>query len=92
MTTRDPVYKEWDRILVPAPGHGPGAHYRVFHGTVDWNGKGDLKRAIVIFMQYGDEADWEKAKRSDQIAWGIPAHVLDEDVLPVLAAIEKLKR
>lgn len=87
------VYESWDQRLVRALGHGPSVHYRIFIGTVNWDRTPDtLQRAIVVFMQYGSEADWTEANRLGEISFKMPAHVLLEDVSAVTSAVLDLQR
>jgi hypothetical protein len=48
-----------------------------------------MKPAIVVFIQYGKTEEWAKA-RSKEVAFDIPAHILEEDLTNVLAAIQEL--
>ncbi len=87
------VYQEWESRLIPARGHGNGVHYRVFFGTVNWDGEPDsISRAFVIFMQYGGERTWHEAVRLKQIAWCKPVHVIEEELDAVLQAINELRQ
>ena len=82
------VYEEWASTLVPST-HDAGVNYRVFWGTVNWSRtSNDLKKAITVFMQYGSTQDWTKAKAAKEIAFGMPAHILIEDLAAVMAAVE----
>lgn len=84
----NPVYEEWAFEMIPAPGHGPDVHYRVFFGTVNWDRQpGTMKKAAVVFMQYGQTREWQLALASGEIALGMPAHVLREDVPTVTLAL-----
>ena len=84
------VYEEWDKILVPAPGHG-GAYYRVFYGTVSWTRKTeDMVPAVTILMQDDGTDDFEEAKSKGVIRWHLPAHILVEDLPGVMEAMRVL--
>ncbi|CCH57699.1 hypothetical protein BN8_p06908 (plasmid) [Fibrisoma limi BUZ 3] len=85
-----PVYEEWSHRLVQS-GHGPNTYYRVFKGTVNWSkSPGGMKPAIIVFIQYGKTEQWEKA-RGKEVALDLPAHILTEDLIYVLAAIQELE-
>ena len=90
-TPRESVYEEWDHELVESGHNSSGTvYYRVFKGTVNWEKKpGGMKPAIVVMMQYGDSEEWDEA--TDEIAFDMPAHILDGDLPNVLAAIDSLK-
>ena len=81
------VYEEWKHTLIPA-SHGVGVFYRVFSGTVNWEGgSSDMQRAIVVFMQYGATEDWKDAIAKGEIALQLPAHILLQDVDGVFQAV-----
>ncbi len=84
------VYEEWDRILVPAPGHG-GAYYRVFLGTVSWTRQPeDMAVAVTVLMQDDNTEDFTEAKRKGVIHFQMPAHVLIEDLPAVTRALREM--
>lgn len=88
----EPVYEEWKSRLVTS-GHGDGIHYRVFYGTVNWTRQSDdLRRATVVFVQYGSEPDWHRACSSKEIDLRHPAHILDEDLRAVKSAIDEVNK
>lgn len=89
---REKVYEEWGHRLIPAPAHGPGVHYRVFVGTVNWKGDADdLRRSFVVFMQYGDLEDWKEACRAGQIAFHMPIHITSmTDMVAISDAVDAL--
>lgn len=85
-----PVYEEWHHRLVKS-GHGPNTYYRVFNGTVNWaKSPGGMLPAIAVLIQYGESADWGTARRKE-IAFNMPAHILNDDWPAVLAAINELQ-
>ncbi|WP_192579117.1 hypothetical protein [Fibrisoma limi] len=49
-----------------------------------------MKPAIIVFIQYGKTEQWEKA-RGKEVALDLPAHILTEDLIYVLAAIQELE-
>ena len=76
--TKEPVYDEWDRILVPS-SHGQDINYRVFFGTVNWEGTPTgLQTAYVVLIQYGNTDGWPEAKAAGEKA--IAPGVTGEDV------------
>ena len=52
---------------------------------------GLLHDVFCVFVQYGDERDFVKAKKLKQISFTRPAHVLLNDLDAVMCAIEKIK-
>lgn len=82
------VYEEWDYRLVPS-SHGKDIFYRIFNGTVNWDHSIEgMKPAYTILMQYGRSEEWNQAKK--EIAWDMPAHVLEEDIDEVLKSVNEL--
>ena len=81
-----PIHEEWTSRLVPSH-HRDDVFYRVVYGTVDWERNGDLQKAVFIFMQVGNEPDWNKAKAKGQIIFRMTPHILDLDLTTVLEAI-----
>ncbi|MFC5413159.1 hypothetical protein ACFPMF_27810 [Larkinella bovis] len=85
---KSPVYEEWSHKLIKS-GHGPNTYYRIFKGTVNWaKSPGGMLRATTVLIQYGDEQDWKAAFK--EIAFNMPAHILDNDLPAVLKAIDSL--
>ena len=75
-----PVYNEWWSEEIPS-SHGEEITYHVLFGTVNWTGNGgDEHPAFVILMNY-----------SGTINRQMPAHILEQDLPQVLAAIERLR-
>jgi hypothetical protein len=73
-----PALNEQDYRLVDSH-HRPdnSVKYRVMLGPVDW--RPDRPDAVAVFMQYGEN-----------IHHGMSSHILVEDWLPVLGAIQEL--
>lgn len=96
MSAIEAVYKELKHELIPS-SHGDGINYRIFYGTVNWTGNpGDEIPAFVVFIQRGDETDWEDAlqqtaSRRKQISLKMPAHILEEDFDFVASACMRLR-
>jgi hypothetical protein len=90
------VYKEKKHELVKS-SHGDGINYRIFYGDVNWTGDPDNDiRAFVVFVQYGNEPNWETALQKTasgrkQIALKMPAHILEEDFDIVASACMRLR-
>lgn len=92
MSDENLVHEEWACELVPAPGHGD-KFYRVSYGTVCWSGHPeDLRRAVTVFMQKGNTEDFQEAKSNNEIQYRMTAHILDEDIDAVTAAIARVRR
>lgn len=90
VNSNEAVYEEWEHELIPS-SYGANVHYRIFHGTVNWTRSTDgMARAIVVFIQYGDEHDWKAALRQNQIALNMPAHILSEDFDNVASTCARL--
>lgn len=84
------VYDEWDRIIIPAPGHG-GAFYRVFYGAVSWTRKvEDMVGAVVVLMQDDGTENFEEAKSRGVIRWHLPPHILVDDLPMVAQAMQDI--
>jgi hypothetical protein len=76
----EPVYNDLYIRRVPS-GHGEGINYYVTFGTVNWLRQvGAERRAVVVRMEYPGAG----------VANQMPAHILDEDLPHVLAAIEEV--
>ena len=84
----DNVYQEWDKRIIKS-SQGTNRFYRVFYGTVLWQ-DGELRKACVVFVQYGNSEDWKAACRNREIAFDEPAHILVEDYEKVYTAIKEL--
>ena len=87
------VHEEWPGMveLVPSTGHG-GKSYRVSYGTVSWTRTPeDMRRALIVFMQRGDTENFEEAKSLHEIQWDVPAHILEEDLDAVMAAMRRVR-
>jgi len=86
------VHEEIDSILVPSSHSGDGSIcYRIFFGTINWEKKIDTKhKAIVIFMQDGNEENWDQAKIKKQIRFRQHPHILVEDFEKVKVAINQI--
>jgi hypothetical protein len=75
-----PVYNEWWSEEVPSR-HGEGISYHVLFGTVNWTGRGgDERPAFAVLMNYGGALNRQ-----------MPAHIMEDDLPQVLAAIERLR-
>jgi len=86
------VHDESDCELVPASDRLPTTHYRLFFGTVHWNGSdAKSKKSYAIFLQESDTKDWQKAKNEKQIFFTRPPHILEKDLDAVLRAFDVLK-
>jgi hypothetical protein len=76
----EPVYDDWFIRHVPS-GHGDGINYYATFGTVNWTRQAGAERgAVVVRMEYPGTG----------VAFQMPAHILDEDLPRVLAAIEEV--
>lgn len=85
------VYKEWNSELIPS-SHGENIYYRAFHGTVNWEKTADgMMHAFVVFIQYGSEPEWDKARQQREISLQMPAHILDVDFDNVMSALLRLR-
>lgn len=82
------VYQEWDKRLIKS-SEGANRYYRVFYGTVLWQ-DGVLRKACVVFVQYGKSEDWKAACKNREIAFEEPAHILIDDYETVYNAIKEL--
>jgi hypothetical protein len=81
----DNVYQEWDKRIIKS-NQGKNRYYRVFYGTVLWQDR-EIRKACVVFVQYGKTEDWKAACRNREIAFDEPAHILVEDIEKVYSAI-----
>jgi len=76
----EPVYQEWRFEDIPS-SHGNGIAYHVFFGTVNWTKiAGDERTAFVVLMKY-----------DGKLAYGLPAHIIEDDAPAVFAAVERLR-
>ncbi|MEG3529148.1 hypothetical protein V4483_15590 [Bacillus paranthracis] len=82
------THEEWDKIIIKS-SEGKNRYYRVFIGTVLWQ-DGLLRKACVVFVQYGNTEDWKKACSNREIAFDEPAHILINDYDKVNSAIQEL--
>lgn len=75
------IYKEIDYEEVLSHHNSNGTiFYHIFYGEVDWHKDGQNRKAICIFMRYGD-----------RINFRTPANILLEDLNAVEECIDKLK-
>lgn len=88
--SEDKVYQEWNSRLVRS-SQGSNRYYRIFYGTVMWKDK-ELRKACVVFIQYGSSLEWKQACKNREIAFNEPAHILVEDYESINSAIRELTR
>nr|WP_304220248.1 hypothetical protein [Fredinandcohnia onubensis] len=94
--SKEPLYQEWGYKLIPSSYgelRGQKRCYRVFYGTVNWHtaDPGNTHKACVPFVQYGQEKDFNTARKRGDIRELYPCHILDEDLEEVIAAMKELK-
>ncbi len=76
------IYKEIDFEEVVSTHNDKGdIFYHIFYGDVDWHKDGYRRKAISIFMKYGE-----------RISFQTPPNIPLEDLTKVEQAIEKLKK
>jgi hypothetical protein len=76
-----PVYDEWLFEDVPSSHGADAITYHVLFGTVNWTRRGgDEHPAFAILMNYNGRINYQ-----------MPAHILEQDLPQVLAAVERLR-
>lgn len=90
------TYQEWGFKLIPS-SHGElkgrKRYYRIFYGTVHWHtaDPDNIHKACVPFVQYGEEVNFERARKNGDIRAIYPCHILDQDLDEVMAAMKELR-
>lgn len=93
---KNPLYQEWGHKILPSNAgelNGEKRNYRIFYGTVHWHTADpeNIHRACTVFVQYGNNADFEKARKHREIRTNYPCHILEQDFTNVLMAMKELQ-
>ncbi|MGP4070660.1 hypothetical protein [Halobacillus sp. B29] len=94
---KEPTYQEWAFKLIPSSYgelKGNKRYYRVFFGTVHWHTADpeNIHKACTVFVQYGNNPDFEQARKKGEIRENYPCHILDEDLDVVIDGIKVLRK
>lgn len=89
--------QEWGYKLIPSSHgelHGKKRYYRVFYGTVHWHtaDPNNIHRACTVFVQYGENGNFEEARRNNEIKDSYPCHILEQDINSVTEAMQELRK
>ena len=93
---KNPLYQEWGFKIIPSSYgelKGVKRYYRVFYGTVHWHtaDPDNIHKACTVFVQYGNNENFEKARKQNEIKDKYPCHILDQDLDKVMRAMKELQ-